>query len=232
LRQPPGRPEHHTRAADELRDVLNVDPTRFNWDAIPDSLWDTLRSLYDFSGRPTNVTRRYLADLLERVSRDSSVALAPVYPSAPTEWRSFAQLLARRHDENRSGGERRTPSRPFTGIDLVESTERRSRGSMERTVADALEHPQLTPGRVAVLSFGLREGARETGHAVAVRRVSMNEYHLFEPNFGVFRYDRDAVARALQYLFGDSRGATPVYGEGGLTVTGQMSTMIFDSDEG
>jgi len=62
-----------------------------------------------------------------------------------------------------------------------------------------LNDKRLTAGNGTLI--GIYPPSEVGGHAIAIRRLNSGDYHLFDPNFGVFEYKPENVRWAFAFLF-------------------------------
>jgi len=108
--------------------------------------------------------------------------------AAGREWAQYAQTLDERFSNSKA--------RKFGNLHVVVSIPRQNHASPGTWIVK-LSREALVDNACTVVNVGT---PTEDGHTVAVHRLG-DDYRFFDPNYGVFRYDRTSLGRALLYLF-------------------------------
>ena len=135
--------------------------------------------------------------------------------SRPTTWDDFVSMMDKYFAETRTEANRKTTNKPFSGLRKGVSFEQRKQYGSIDAATSALLDELKQPWMAQLAGFGLNinvncncpgggEADRDSGHAIAVLYrgpVVSDAYFLFEPNYGVFRYNREGVQKAIKFLF-------------------------------
>ena len=100
----------------------------------------------------------------------------------------------------------RDTRRPFSGIRLASNRARQKAPDLDEAVS-ALLARELARGSCAI--FGVSKDSADQGHAVAIERRTAGDFHLFDPNIGIYAIaSEDKLKGAIRWLFETKYGMT------------------------
>ena len=134
-------------------------------------------------------------------------AVAELLRTKTDDWNSLAPKLDAYHRQvhgKEHGG--RDTRRPFSGIRLASSRARQKAPDLDEAVS-ALLARELARGGCAI--FGVSKDSADQGHAVAIERRTAGDFHLFDPNIGIYAIaSEDKLKGAIRWLFETKYGMT------------------------
>jgi hypothetical protein len=201
------------KAQDELLALYNsnLEATEL---AIPA---DLLRRVHEFQtfDDQAKYSMTFIGQLLDALGEQ-------VKPDADRSWPSFAAGMDKYFAGQRGAQTRHAPKKLFSGIaaGLTQVSYENYHG-LDAAADALLDADEFVPGTGVIAGFRInvpKGGKMESsGHAVAAFRHNNDLFEFFDPNYAIYRFNRAAVIKAIEYLFGT------IYQENGwrvLTDTG------------
>ena len=196
---------------------------------LPEDVETQLKNYFEFAPAPNRIYKKErIKNFYESLDARSQSQNHLTEPG----WQAFAQQLDTYHREQRAEAKEKESRRPFTHIKIIKSANRQHYGNStaEGALQVLLQMDEFKVKTVLQLGFGLKVNGKDEGHAVAIFRPDELRYTLFDPNYGVFTYNKiNGVYSALKNLFYKlDDGKKPVYGtKPNETVTGAVSYILF-----
>ncbi|HWE00478.1 MAG TPA: YopT-type cysteine protease domain-containing protein [Bryobacteraceae bacterium] len=159
----------------------------------------SLQEFYNFQLSPNGrYNTGWISDIIDGLA-------ASITPSDPNlSFGTVAAQLDGQFRQARLTAGRSQTKRPFSGITptLTETPYISYQGlAAANTAIITAAGFNNGCGQIAAFQIHLANGSL-SGHAVAIYRYGNDEYDLFDPNYGIFRYSRAGVGQAIDHLFG------------------------------
>ena len=164
--------------------------------AVPNETAELIAHFFDFTeNNPFNMEKEPAGVVQrERVEKwKNSVAARPDaqhtrLADGGREWGQYSQELDDKFSKSKK--------KKFSNLSVVASSNQQTYGSPSTWLGELMSEA-FRENCCTIVGVGA-PGA--TGHAVAVHVVN-GEYRFFDPNYGVFKYTKEALQSALQHLF-------------------------------
>jgi hypothetical protein len=129
-----------------------------------------------------------------RINKDKFAAALSKDSTFDRFWTHFGKFV----DEKLA---QKLGSQKYSNLTVVGSSKPEFYGphGVVKLIDAVLNDARLTAGNGVLL--GIYPPSEAGGHAIAIRRLNTGEYHLFDPNFGVFAFKFEDLRWAFAFLF-------------------------------